>query len=85
MRDLKDLQNFWAANASKDMALCTIVRKSGSGYRSIGAKKIILQDGESCGYLSGGCLEGDIIKTAIDRWDEFPFLQSFSTMSEEDR
>ncbi len=85
MRDLKELRDYWAENSPKDLILCTIVKKSGSGYRGVGAKKIVQQNGDSCGYLSGGCLEGDIIRSALDRWDQTPFVQSFSTMSEEDR
>jgi len=85
MRDLKDLQNYWRINAEQDLALCTIVGKKGSGYRSAGAKKIIRHDGDFCGYLSGGCLEGGIVAAALSRWNEMPFRQSFSTMSEEDR
>lgn len=85
MRDIKDLQAFWRDNAGQDLMMCTIVGKSGSGYRGTGAKKIIKKDGVSCGQLSGGCLEGNIVTTALSRWDDGPFLQSFSTMSDEDR
>lgn len=85
MRDIKDLQAFWRNNAGQDLMMCTIVGKSGSGYRGIGAKKIIRRDDTSSGYLSGGCLEGDIVRTALDNWDKAPFRQSFTTMSEEDR
>lgn len=85
MRDLKNIQKFWHDHAASDKALCTIIGKNGSGYRGLGAKKLILKTGETCGYLSGGCLEGDIIRTAMDRWDEMPFIESFSTMSDEDR
>lgn len=35
--------------------------------------------------MSGGCLEGDIEKSARENADQLPFLKSFSTMSEEDR
>ena len=85
MRDLKDLKNYYLSNSDKELMLCTIVKKSGSGYRGIGAKKIIQKDGNASGYLSGGCLEGDIIRTATEKWNEAPFIQSFSTMSDEDR
>jgi len=85
MRDLKELQQFWRHHQDVEKFLCTIIGKTGSGYRESGAKKIILGDGTSCGYLSGGCLEGDIIRTALERQNDMPFVKSFSTMSREDR
>ena len=85
MRDLKNLRAYWSNNSDQKLMLCTIVRKNGSGYRTISAKKIIRHDSDSCGYLSGGCLEGDIVRTALERWNEAPFLESFSTLSESDR
>lgn len=85
MKDIKELQDFWTSHVEDEKMLCTIVHKRGSGYRGVGAKKIILKNGESCGYLSGGCLEGDIIRNALERWNDAPFIEEFSTMSEEDR
>ena len=85
MRDLKELQAFWRAHPADDLMLCTIVGKTGSGYRGLAAHKIIARDSTACGYLSGGCLEGDIVAHALDRWDDAPFRREFSTMSEEDR
>lgn len=85
MRETRALQNFWRAHAGEKLMLCTIVRKHGSGYRAVGAKKIVTREGDTCGYLSGGCLDGDIVATARARWDEAPFIAPFSTMSEEDR
>jgi xanthine dehydrogenase accessory factor len=85
MRDLKELQNYWHQHEDDEKILCTIIAKDGSAYRGPGSKKIVLKNGDSCGYLSGGCLEGDIIRTAIDEWDRAPFTRAFSTMSDEDR
>ena len=85
MRDLKDIRQFWHDRVDENLALCTLVHKSGSSYRGLGAKKIVARDRGSSGLLSGGCLEADIEKTARDKWQTMPFRQSFSTMNEEDR
>lgn len=85
MRELRDLLDFAHEKPSEPLVLCTIVRKSGSSYRDVGAKKLVALSGPSCGILSGGCLEAAIEKTALDGFSRMPFLESFSTASEEDR
>jgi len=86
MKDLLEIRKFIEENSRKtDMALCTLIRKSGSAYRGIGSKKIIPRRGASIGLLSGGCLEGAIEQTARERFDGMPFVASFSTLAEEDR
>jgi xanthine dehydrogenase accessory factor len=85
MRDLIEIKNFIADHEGEDLVICTLVRKSGSSYRSVGSKKIISLDGTSCGLLSGGCLENAIEMAARNYFAELPFIESFSTLSEEDR
>lgn len=85
MQDLKELYRYWLDHPAEEKILCTIVAKEGSAYRTPGAKKIVLKDGRSCGSLSGGCLEGDIVRAALKKWSDTPFTQAFSTMSDEDR
>ena len=85
MRDLIELADFWRAHAGDELALCTLVRKTGSAYRAVSAKKIVARAGGACGLLSGGCLEPDIEREVRDNWDALPFLHSFSTMSPEDK
>ena len=86
MRDILDLRAFREDNRARPLALCTLIHKTNSGYRAVGAKKIVACDGSgddgSCGLLSGGCLEGDIERTARENWDTMPFVRDFSTMSE---
>ena len=85
MKDLLDLRAFWTAHAGQPLVLATLVGKTGSTYRSLGAKKIIALDrDQSCGLLSGGCLEGDIAARARDT-TTFPFTATFSTEDEADR
>ncbi len=44
--------------------LATVVAVEGSAYRGPGARMLIDPDGGSWGYLSGGCLEGDVRERA---------------------
>ena len=44
--------------------LATVVDVRGSSYRLPGAKMLILENGETIGMVSGGCLEADILERA---------------------
>jgi xanthine/CO dehydrogenase XdhC/CoxF family maturation factor len=44
--------------------LATIVEVRGSSYRLPGAKMLIMENGETFGTVSGGCLEADILERA---------------------
>jgi len=44
--------------------LATVVRVEGSAYRRPGARMLIAENGNWWGGISGGCLEGDILKKA---------------------
>ena len=45
-------------------ALATVVRVEGSSYRRMGARMLVLDNGNWVGGISGGCLEGDALKRA---------------------
>lgn len=44
--------------------LATVVDVEGSSYRLPGAKMLILENGETFGTVSGGCLEADVLERA---------------------
>lgn len=44
--------------------LATVVRVRGSAYRRPGARMLLTPDGWKAGSISGGCLEGDILRKA---------------------
>lgn len=46
------------------IALATVVHVDGSAYRRPGARMLIDSDGNWWGGISGGCLEGDLLKKA---------------------
>lgn len=45
-------------------ALATVIQVEGSAYRRVGARMLILESGNWVGSISGGCLEGDMLKKA---------------------
>lgn len=65
--------------------LATVVKVSGSSYRSPGARMLILENGGRTGSISGGCLEGDVLKKAWWLTGERPAaLRVYDNTSEED-
>lgn len=84
MQDIENLLAFWKVHGDEELVLATIVRKQFSGYRSVGAKKIISRT-TACGLLSGGCLETEIDSTARHAWDDLPLLKTFTTTKGADR
>jgi len=59
IQHVKELQK-----AGLKFVLATVVRVDGSAYRRPGARMLISEDGNWWGGISGGCLEGDILKKA---------------------
>lgn len=59
IQQVKELQK-----AGLKFVLATVVRVEGSAYRRPGARMLIAEDGNWWGGISGGCLEGDILKKA---------------------
>lgn len=47
---------------TKKAALATVIKVTGSSYRSPGARMYITDDGKWIGSISGGCLEGDALR-----------------------
>lgn len=52
-----------AAASSRPLAVATIVDLDGGGPRPVGDQMSVTQD-EVCGFLSGGCLEADVVTHA---------------------
>lgn len=51
-------------NSGESFALATVVFVDGSAYRRPGARMLIDENGNWWGGISGGCLEGDLLKKA---------------------
>lgn len=65
--------------------LATIVHVQGSSYRRPGARMLMFPDGRRIGSISGGCLEGDLVKKAwwLTR-ERGAALRVYDTTSEEE-
>lgn len=48
------------------LVLATVIETQGSTYSKAGGTLIIDDEGNFCGMLSGGCLEGDLVERAHD-------------------
>ena len=61
-----NLLDFFKARASsgRPMVLATVYETVGSTYSKAGGQMLIDSDGNFCGMLSGGCLEGDLVDAA---------------------
>jgi len=46
------------------LIIATVVNVEGSSYRRAGARMLIMEKGDWIGGVSGGCLEGDLLKKA---------------------
>lgn len=66
MKELKSILQVYRAHSSsvQKMALATVVHVEDSSYRRIGARMLILENGQWVGGISGGCLEGDALLQA---------------------
>lgn len=75
-----------AAPADETLALATLVRLQGSGYRRPGARMLVRGRGELAGFLSGGCLEEDVRERAASVLDGGPAtVVRYDTRGEADR
>ncbi len=85
MRDYKAFKSFLLNNKFEShLIVATLIKKEGSSYRSVGAQKIITFKGESIGLISGGCLEGEIIRIALSM-KKHTEIHHFDTNGDYDR
>lgn len=68
MNELQSIVDAYARARKRGlrMALATIVSVEGSAYRRPGARMVITEGGETCGTISGGCLERDVTERAAE-------------------
>ena len=52
------------ARAGKQVALATVIETWGSSPRPVGSQLVIDKDGAFLGSVSGGCIEGAVIREA---------------------
>ncbi len=65
MKEIKEILKHVGDLADGEKAiLATVVDVRGSGYRLPGARMLILENGDTFGTVSGGCLEADVLERA---------------------
>ncbi len=67
MKEIKDIISAYdeAVTRGRQSALATVVHVEGSSYRRPGARMLVTDEGTLTGAISGGCLEGDALRKAL--------------------
>ena len=78
MRELDDILRA-RERASGPVVLATVVAVSGSSYRRPGARMLMGGDGWLAGGVSGGCLEGDLVRKAFFWTSDGPRVLRYDT------
>ncbi len=76
--DRRRILELWRTGTAS--VLVTLVRTSGSSYRRAGARLLIATAGEYAGTISGGCLEGEVVRKAAWTIREGAVVNTYSTL-----
>ena len=57
-------------NSGRGVALATVVTTWGSSPRPVGSQLAVDQEGSFIGSVSGGCIEGAVIREAVEAIDD---------------
>src|SRR5439155_17080184 len=72
------------AARGEDGVLATVVRVEGSTYRRPGARLLVGRGGAWVGGVSGGCLEGDLVRKAWWRTADGPAVLAYDSTVDDD-
>lgn len=82
MRDVLEQIDNWLGEG-EEIAVATVISTAGSTPRPVGARLIVTRTGKMHGSVSGGCVEGAVVETAMDVLDSGkPRLVSFGITDE---
>ncbi len=86
MKELADIVAAWDAvcRAGGTALLATVVGVSGSTYRRPGARMLMTPGAQLAGSISGGCLEGDLLKKAWWRTEDGPVVVTYDSTGDDD-
>lgn len=66
-----------AAGCTEETVVATVVDVVGSSYRRPGARMIVTRERRLAGAISGGCLEGDIVRRGFWRSESGPAVVTY--------
>jgi len=66
-----------AAIAGEERVVATVVEVIGSSYRRPGARLIVTRERRVAGAISGGCLEGDVLRRGFWRTERGPAVVTY--------
>ncbi len=69
MKELFSTITDWT-NQNKEFAIATVIQTWGSSPRPVGSAMIVSRDMDMAGSVSGGCVEGAVIKSAVPLIEE---------------
>ena len=86
MKELQEIVSAWEAlhTEGRDAVLATVAQVSGSTYRRPGARMLLASEGRLAGSVSGGCLEGDLVKKAQWHTRSGAVLVTYDSTDEDD-
>ena len=86
MKELRRIAEAWTAlkGQGSPALLATVVQTAGSTYRRPGARLLMSEDRWLAGGISGGCLEGEVLKKAWWRTREGPVVVTYDSTSTDD-
>jgi xanthine dehydrogenase accessory factor len=86
MKELRRIAEAWVdlRARSEPALLATVVETAGSTYRRPGARLLMSQDRWLAGGISGGCLEGEVLKKAWWRTRAGPVVLSYDSTNTDD-
>ena len=64
-KDIFDIAISWNTSGLK-LAIATVIKTWGSSPRPVGSQLLINETGEFVGSVSGGCIEGAVIQSALE-------------------
>jgi xanthine/CO dehydrogenase XdhC/CoxF family maturation factor len=84
--ETRDVLRAWRSleGGGRPVLLATLVRTAGSSYRRAGARLLMTEDRWIAGGISGGCLEGDLLRKAWWRTADCPVASLEYDSTDED-
>lgn len=86
MKEIQEiLKKIESLQPNEKAILATVVDVQGSSYRLPGAKMLVLENGDTFGTVSGGCLEADVLERATKVIESgTPQIFTYDTTKNED-